>query len=162
MPTKSVEEKLKYANRFWAKVDIKLDTDSCWEWQAGKTGFGYGQFKIRSYHKIDSHRVAWEMFYGEISDGLWVLHTCDNPACVNPNHLFLGTALDNARDRESKNRGNKKGEHNSGHKLTQTQVEYIRSRYATGNILQRELATEMNVNPSAISRIVRNKQWSTE
>lgn len=162
MPIKSVEEKLKHASRFWAKVDIKLDTDLCWEWQAGKTEFGYGQFKVKSYQGINSHRVTWELFYGEIPDGLWVLHTCDNPACCNPNHLFLGTALDNARDKESKNRGNKKGEHNSGHKLTQAQVVYVRLRYAKGDILQRELAAEMGVDPSVISRIVRNKQWSTE
>ena len=76
--------------------------------------------------------------------------------------LFLGTARDNARDKEAKGRGNKKGEHNSGHKLTQAQVEYVRARYAMGDILQHELAAGMNVHPSAISRIVRNKQWSTE
>lgn len=162
MPVKSIEKQMKHANRFWAKVDIKTDANLCWEWQAGKSGFGYGQFKVRSYHKVDSHRVAWELMYGETPDGLWVLHTCDNPRCCNPNHLFLGTALDNARDKESKNRGNKAGEHNGDHKLTAKQVEYIRSRFAVGNILKCELAAEMGVSASTISRIVRNKQWSKE
>lgn len=77
----------------------------CWIWMKALCGDRYGSIRVNS--KLEkAHRVSWELFKGEIPSGLHVLHTCDIPACVNPEHLFLGTPLDNARDKESKGRGN--------------------------------------------------------
>jgi len=87
-------------DRFFRKVD---KTGSCWNWLAGKDKDGYGKIKI-ARKDLRAHRVSWEIHNGIIPGGLLVLHRCDNPSCVNPSHLFLGTALDNNRDRDAKGR----------------------------------------------------------
>ena len=83
------------------KVEIK--TSGCWEWKGAKRHFGHGdaQYHGKNYK---AHRLFWELFKGEIPKGLCVLHSCDNPPCCNPDHLFLGTVLDNNRDKKNKNR----------------------------------------------------------
>jgi hypothetical protein len=86
--------------RFWKKVN---KTDGCWLWTATRIG-RYGGFRFEGRSRT-AHRVSWELAFGPIPDGLQVLHHCDTPLCVNPQHLFLGTPLDNARDRDSKGRG---------------------------------------------------------
>lgn len=78
--------------------------DGCWEWCGSRVGAGYGRLIVEG-QAIGAHRLAYEVFVGPIPDGLWVLHHCDNPPCVNPDHLFLGTALDNTRDMLAKGRG---------------------------------------------------------
>lgn len=88
--------------RFWSKVQ-KGGPDECWEWQAGRHKFGHGKFRLPTGH-IGSHRMAWQLTYGPIPPGMWVLHHCDNPPCCNPRHLYLGTAQDNTRDREVRGR----------------------------------------------------------
>jgi hypothetical protein len=82
------------------------DPNQCWEWLSYKNPNGYGQTKIggRNGKHILSHRLSWVVNFGEIPDGLHVCHKCDNPSCVNPNHLFLGTNLDNIKDRMAKGR----------------------------------------------------------
>lgn len=89
--------------RFWAKVKFRIMPDQCWEWAASKFKNDYGKFR-HSGKTLYTHRVSWELTNGAIPDGLCVLHECDNPACVNPSHLFLGTQLDNIRDRHNKKR----------------------------------------------------------
>ncbi len=94
-------------DRFWSKVGKGGEGD-CWEWKAGRFGNGYGHFTttragIQSGHR--AHRFAWVLATGPIPEGLCVLHKCDNRPCCNPQHLFLGTDLDNARDRDQKGRG---------------------------------------------------------
>ena len=107
-----------------------------------------------------AHRVAWTLLRGVIPHGRWVLHTCDNPPCVNPAHLFLGDRSANMRDRENKGRGNHpKGTAHWKAKLTDDDVRTIRARYAAGGVTQEALAAEYGVQHPTIGQIVRYKHW---
>lgn len=88
--------------RFWSKVCI-ADGDNCWLWTSGLTIYGYGSFGVEGRSE-KAPRVSWVLTYGPIPNGLHVLHRCDTPACVRPDHLFLGTPLDNIRDMIAKGR----------------------------------------------------------
>jgi len=91
------------AERFWEKVE---KTDGCWLWTSTLNTWGYGQFQIGRTKQYRAHRIAYELTYGPIPAGMHVCHHCDNPRCVRPDHLFLGTHLDNMRDRQAKGRYN--------------------------------------------------------
>lgn len=97
------------ARRFWARVDASAGPDECWPWQGPVRSKGYGVWTLftgpaaRRVPQVAS-RIAWELAHGAIPDGLWVLHHCDNPPCVNPRHLFLGTHQDNEDDKTAKGR----------------------------------------------------------
>lgn len=88
--------------RFWAKV-LRQPGDGCWEWIGAKHTGGYGQLRIRGKLR-NTHRLSWEIHNGEIPIGLWVRHTCDNRACVRPEHLLLGTGAENAQDTVARGR----------------------------------------------------------
>jgi len=88
------ENKEIYESFFWSKVN---KTDGCWEWNRTPSKSGYGNV-VRRRKQISSHRASWEIHYGPIPNGLWVLHKCDNKLCVRPDHLYLGTNSDNQRD----------------------------------------------------------------
>lgn len=100
MSTVRISRKLAEAKRFWAHVD---KSGGCWVWLGTRHGKGYGHVKSGGVVR-KAHRVSWEMVHGPIPDGLLVCHRCDNPPCVRPDHLFLGTARDNTQDSISKGR----------------------------------------------------------
>lgn len=156
-------------DRFWRKVDKSNGDDSCWNWTAYVHWKGYGQFSVRGKKRtLRTHRFVYEITFGAIPDHLQVCHSCDNRKCCNPKHLFLGTSLDNTSDMVSKGRHShgtrhsavtRHGEQHGGHKLTDQKVKYIREKYKTGTISQRELAHEMGVSKTLIGNIIREKAW---
>lgn len=155
---------------FWRKVD-KAAPGGCWEWTgrltAGKSTGGYGTFgraKSVTGDEQLAHRISWVLANGEIPAGLSILHRCDNRKCVNPDHLFLGTQLDNMRDMLAKGRqrwvpSGCKGSGHGMHKITEAQAEEIRRRYEAGGVFQRELAEEFGLHQTMVSLIVRGKNW---
>jgi len=146
--------------RFWKKVDRSGGPDACWTWTAAKDPRGYGRFGYE-YKTYLAHRFAYELVLGPVGAGLFVCHSCDNPSCVNPGHLFTGSHDDNMRDMSSKGRSypqtheSMKGEDSGNAKLTDAQVLQIRSR--TDN--QTLCAKEFGVHKSLISLIRRRKAW---
>lgn len=141
--------------RFWSKVD---KTAECWLWIAGKSKAGYGYFGTEKGIE-KAHRVAYRFAYGDFDPSYWVLHRCDNPPCVRPDHLFLGDAKDNAVDRKDKGRqANFEGERNPNAKLNLLQVVEIRKRFEEGEN-QNSIAKEFPVKRSMIGNIVRNLNW---
>ena len=141
--------------RFWSKVDVG-GPDECWEWQAYRLPAGYGQFKLDGkLHR--SNRLVIGLRTGDEGHAL---HSCDNPPCVNPAHLSIGTNAENIAQRDARGRQvTPPGEDNGSAKLTGPEVLEIRARYATGQITQRALAEEYGVHFSLISLIVRRKSW---
>lgn len=140
--------------RFFSHVD-KL-TSGCWEWVAGKDKNGYGRSSIKR-KVIQAHRVSWVIHNGAIPDGLHVLHKCDNPPCVNPAHLFLGTNRDNSLDKINKNR-QLKGERINTNKLSRDDVIYIRSSVKSG-VSRVVLSDKFQVSYSTISDIYNGRSW---
>lgn len=128
----------------------------CWEWQGYRDPVGYGRIC-----RTLMHRHAWKLAHGDIPVGLCVLHRCDNPPCVNVDHLFLGTQADNLRDMTAKGRrrhGHPVGEQSCLAKLTAEQVLAIRARAATGE-RQAHLAREYGITRQGVYRIVRRLCW---
>lgn len=163
--------------RFESKF-VKGKPDECWIWRASRFHkTTYGQFKGP---ECVAHRFSYRLYVGPIPDGLCVLHSCDNPGCVNPNHLFLGTNLDNTADMISKSRDNFhaslgpgekacKGEDHGRHKLTEKEVLEIRKLYRTFpdpynrigycSNNARCLAIRFGIGVDQISKIVKRRQW---
>lgn len=145
--------------RFWSKVDVKIQQadfeggGSCWLWLGSKhLKDGRGQFIIEGRREY-APRVAWAIFNGDIPDGLFVLHTCDNPPCVNPRHLFLGTTQQNAEDCAVKGR--------KASKITPEIVRAIRLECvpADPELGFSALARKYQVNPGAIWNAFYRKRW---
>jgi hypothetical protein len=151
------------ADRLWEKVDKSGD---CWIWTGARSQDGYGCIAV-SDHRGDhrpAHRVVFEMTYGPVPDGMEVCHRCDNPPCVRPEHLFVGTHQDNMADCSAKgrNRGSTSqphGEKNHNAKLTEQQVVEIRDRYTRGGISQRALAMEYGISQGQASDVINHKRW---
>lgn len=132
----------------------------CWEWTASIRKDGYGQFTLNSKNCL-AHRASWIIYNGVIPNKLFVLHKCDNPKCVNPAHLFLGTNQDNVDDRERKGRNNApRGEKHRDNILTELQVMDIRKKYSEGGITYRELAEQYCMAESTIGNIIKYRKWS--
>lgn len=138
---------------------INYVNDKCWEWTGDIRENGYGRFWLNN-KSVPAHRYSYELYFGKVPTDLFVLHRCDNPKCVNPNHLFLGTIKDNIQDMITKGRSpNQKGENNPAAKLTENDVLKIREIYATGEYLQKEIAKMFNMPLSSINQVIRGKRW---
>ena len=145
-------------DRFWPKV-AKATANECWLWLAAKNKGGYGVLGVGGHSTVTASRVCWELHYGEIPSGQCVLHKCDIRACVNPNHLFLGTKADNRHDCKEKGRM-PIGESHGCSKLSECDVQNIRSIYASGGVSQRALGRFFNLSQGQIGQIVRREAWS--
>lgn len=137
--------------------------NGCVEWQGSRNRRGYGTFTQPGHRTILAHRFAYQYVNGPIPEGLCVLHRCDNPACCNVEHLFLGTRTDNNRDMREKGRDRQgslfqNGEAHPNSKLTAEAVRDIRSRYGPGVTLA-ALAGEYGVSETTVSRVVRREIW---
>ncbi len=156
-PPRTTEE------RFWPKV---AKTADCWEWTARRNPKGYGQTTARDGRGVLAHRLSWELHFGPIPVGMLVCHHCDNPPCVRPDHLFLGTRQANARDSVRKGRQTwqqhpdrlARGERVGGVRLTEDRVREIRARRSTG-ATYRSLGDVYGVSPSTIVLIIHGKTW---
>lgn len=141
-----------------------LEVNGCWVWQGLTRRRGYGRAKVSGERVQGVHRVMYEIVNGPIPKGMLVCHHCDNPPCLNPAHLFLGTPQDNMRDMHEKGRHRcvlpiLAGERNPLAKLKWKQVEEIRQRYAAGEITIRKLALEYGVSRPSIQGIIRGRTW---
>jgi hypothetical protein len=152
--------------RFWSKV---RKTDQCWLWTAGKHVFGYGRIRVLhdgKWSMVEAHRVAWEIANGRVPEGLWVLHSCDTPACVRPDHLFLGSQTDNMRDAVMKGRhslgspgvSRNRGTANPSARLSYEKAREIRARFETGESSD-QLAVDFKVSAGHIRSILAGLKW---
>lgn len=142
---------------FWSKVR-KEDPEDCWEWTGAKSPRGYGVFgwAYKLGYEQRAHRFSWILHHEMIPPGLFICHKCDNPGCVNPNHLFIGTTQQNTQDREYKLRGNApKGSGNGLSKLTEELVEKIRKDPRSS----RNIAKDLKVSHMTVLRAKNGKTW---
>lgn len=172
------------AEIFWAHVDKSGD---CWLWDGPRKDEGYGRFfwwDGERNRREAAHRLAWELLRGPIPKGLFVCHDCpggDNPRCVNPAHMFLGTQLDNIRDMMRKGRHGSqvdperyraarmkcgshlphyRGEECAYAKVTEAQVVEIRYLYAAGGITHRQLAKRFGLGKTTVGHILHGRKWA--
>jgi len=146
-------------DRFWNKVDI-CGIDDCWNWLASKRN-GYGRIWSGEDKNLAAHRVSWELKHGKIPDGMKVLHVCDNPSCVNPRHLFLGTQTDNIYDMCEKGRQvAPRGENMWKSILTEDQVKEIRLLRKQEHYTYVKLAELFEVSKGCINHIINGRSWS--
>jgi hypothetical protein len=160
----------KYVDLFYRSFEINL-ISGCWEWKALRNEDGYGHFPsgIRNGKNTKSHQASWLIYNGEIPKGMCVCHKCDNPSCVNPDHLFLGTYKDNNDDKMMKGRHRtrvfygaehpQRGENSPHHKLSEDNVKEIRKLRTEGYTL-RALAKKFGITHGVVNNILQGRKWS--
>jgi len=137
--------------------------NGCWIWKRTHNGYGYGTLTVKGKSNY-AHRLAYVFSKGPISPGMHVCHRCDNPGCINPDHLFLGTPSDNMKDCYQKGRSkirpvSFKGEQNPGSKLTKAQIAQIRTLLDDG-VTQRLIADSFKISQAQVSNINRGTAWA--
>ncbi len=143
---------------FWSKVDTR-HPDYCWNWKAKKDIKGYGKTSLGNTIKTTlAHRIAYMMRHGVVTSDQCVCHHCDNPACCNPYHLFIGTHADNMNDKKQKGRAPKCEAINTS-KLTASQVLQIRETHKSGLARKTHTAKAFGVSRRAVSNILNGKSW---
>jgi len=145
-----------YAAAFWRKVRMDGHPRGCWEWTASKNEHGYGRVH-RGGVFFKAHRESLRMFGVMVPHEQLVLHECDNPSCVNPSHLTLGSQLDNMKSCRERGRSNR-GERNGMAYLTEDQVREIRRRFSGGDG-QASIAASMGLGRSAVLKVCKNVRW---
>lgn len=141
--------------RFLTKVE---KTEDCWLWKSQRNRQGYGQYTL-NYKTLLAHRYHWEVVNGPIPDGLFVLHRCNNPSCVRPEHLYLGTHQDNMKDRELAGTVSRVyGEKNHQAILTQVQADWARKQVEAG-MTHRNVAFKLRCSRALISLIIQGKRY---
>lgn len=144
-----------FTARFWQRIQ-KQSGEGCWEWTAALFPGGYGKVALPRSRKLEgAHRMAWMLVNGPIPGGLWVLHRCDNRRCCRPDHLFLGTPLDNMRDASRKGRLRQPPQ---VRRLSDEQVAVVRSRAQSGES-HRSIAKDLNIDRRKIDRIIRGEMY---
>jgi len=138
---------------------ISVKPNGCWEWMGSRTWDGYGRLRVgeKTYR---AHRVSYELFNGPIQEGMFICHTCDNPSCVNPQHLFQGSNRDNILDAIAK--GHKlsvKGENHGMSRLSSQQVSEIRNLYLSGVLSQASIGLIYGISQTHVGRITRGERW---
>jgi hypothetical protein len=147
MPRKSIEE------RFWDKIN---KTNSCWLWTGRPDDSGYGVIRYKG-KKTKAHRLSWFLHFGHVPKNLHVLHKCDTPPCVRPDHLFLGTDLDNAQDRDKKKRRKPlQGELHGAAKLKSEDIIAIRQSTASA----KDIARQFGIDRNYVYKIIKRKHWT--
>lgn len=137
---------------------IKKSKAGCWVWQKTIHAGGYGIVSLRGKHEM-AHRAAWKVLVGEIPEGMQLNHTCHNRACINPDHLYLGTQIDNMRDMQDAGRENKAlGERGGMTVLTEVAVREIRKLIGEG-WTNKDIARVFGVAPTTVSSIKRKRTW---
>lgn len=143
---------------------VEKQADGCWLWQGkSRTSSGHGRMYVGSMvdgtrRAVGPHRLMWEEMFGSIPDGLCVLHECDVPRCVNPEHLFLGTQLDNMADRDAKGR-QARGERQGLAKLTAEKVKTMRYAYFKYDIPITDMARRHGVTYQAVRAVILGHTW---
>jgi hypothetical protein len=150
-PLISIEQKLlRYA----------VSENGCWNWVATKDRDGYGLLTHHRGKQIRAHRASYEFHVAKIPVGLLVCHSCDNPSCINPNHLFVGTSKENTRDMLDKNRRPVlRGERHPNAKLTNDQVTQIK-QLRSENRLLKDIANQFNISFQTVSSITKGTTWN--